>query len=168
MWIHQNHYGQSGAKGVGKKSVHWGSSWSLMYQQNHWRVSCSKWNDASGTLVTSKLLCILKYYSTLCIRPLGSSPLKWGNSIFGPQKLLEAENVVLAEDSGYCWFLMAKYWRWRSRNIWSRSSIFVLRVTSSSSIYLFAPTRVTTISKLLFILFIYNQKWMEKQKQRGF
>ena len=134
-----------------RKSVHWGSSWSLMYQQNHWRASRSKWNDASGTLVTSKVLCILKYCSALCIHPLGSSPLKWGTSIFSQQKLLEAENAVLAEDSGYCWLLMDENWRWRSKNLWSRSSSLVLRLTSSSSICLFVPAQVTTIRKFFFI-----------------
>ena len=36
------------------------------------------------------------------------------------------------------------------RNIWSKSSILVLMVTSSSSICLFYPAEVTTISKKLF------------------
>ena len=34
---------------------------------------------ASGTLLKSKVLCILKYYSTLYIHPVGSSPFKQGS-----------------------------------------------------------------------------------------
>ena len=121
-----------------KKSGHFGSSWALMYQRYHWRASCSKWKEPSGTLLTSKVLWRLKYYSARYIHPVGSVPLKWGKSSFRPRKLLEEENPLFDEDSDCRLVFIAECSRWRPRNF------------SSSSSMIFAPMQVTTISRIFF------------------